>query len=341
MKKILNIGPCFTRGSVKSGGIVVLFEEWVSYCERYASYFRKVDSNKKNYKIKILAPISIIFRSAKIMRECDLVMLHGTLQDYQWIAPFIVFLAKLNKKKICLRKFAGNFWLYYENLKGLKKILVNYALQNSDILFWETHTQVDYFSEKISDTKSLWFTNVRKRMPLARPLTRPFKRKFLFLSRIEKMKGVDNLKKAFDILGMNYTLDFYGPLLDYEPDDLKGKNFDYKGVIPCEKVNNILTEYDVLILPTLWKTEGYPGILMECFNAGIPVIASRIGGIPELIEDGKNGYLIEPDNIQDIVKAVKNFDLVNYISLCKYAHDSFSKYDADIVNEKIMNILNA
>jgi len=340
MKKILNIGPCFTKGNIKSGGIVVLFEEWLSYCECMSSNSQTVDSNKKNYRIKFFAPLSIIYKSAKKMKMCDHVMLHGTLNDYQWIAPVIVLLAKIYRKQISLRKFAGNFWQYYDNLKGLKKKLVDYALYNADILFWETHEQVEYFS-KIIPKKSYWFTNVRKRMPLVRPENRPFQRKFIYLSRIERMKGVENLKKAFEILGNGYTLDFYGPLIDYKPEDLSGKNYNYIGAIPSAQVNKVLTEYDVLILPTQWKTEGYPGIVMECFNAGIPVIASRIGGIPELIEDGKNGYLIDPDSTEDIINSVKKLDFVDYISLSKYAYESFAKYDADIVNERIMDILNA
>lgn len=340
MYVILNIGPKYTRDDSNMGGIVVLFENWVDFCLKQATPSVLIDSNKKNYLSKPLALYSIIYRSLTKMSKVDLVMIHGTLNDYQWLAPVLVWIAKKKGKKIILRKFAGNLWQYYESIKGYKKKLMDFALMNADILFWETQKQVSYFSNVFPDKKSCWFTNVRIRMPYSRSPNQPFLRKFVYISRVEKLKGVDNLREAFNKLGFDYHLDIYGPLIDYCLEDLKEGNYTYKGLIQNDLVNSVLVDYDVLILPTQWKTEGYPGIIMECFNAGIPVIATNVGGIPELIKNEINGLLINPSDTQAIINAVLKLDVLDYSILSKNAKESFKIYDSEIVNNKILNIIN-
>ena len=70
----------------------------------------------------------------------------------------------------------------------------------------------------------------------------------------------------------------------------------------CENVSEILSLFDIFILPSLW--EGLPTSIIEAMVMGLPVIASKVGGIPELIDDWENGILIEPKSPQQIASAV-------------------------------------
>jgi glycosyltransferase involved in cell wall biosynthesis len=54
-----------------------------------------------------------------------------------------------------------------------------------------------------------------------------------------------------------------------------------------------------LVLPSIWY-ETFGLVLIEAFAAGMPVIASRIGGIPDLVEDGKTGLLVQPGDAADL-----------------------------------------
>lgn len=70
----------------------------------------------------------------------------------------------------------------------------------------------------------------------------------------------------------------------------------------CNDIKPILKEADAVILPS--KSEGTPRSLVEAMAGGKPVIATAVGGIPSLIQDGKTGLLIEPDNVNALVTAV-------------------------------------
>ena len=63
--------------------------------------------------------------------------------------------------------------------------------------------------------------------------------------------------------------------------------------MPPEKVPEVLTSYDVLCVPSIWFENG-PTVVSESHAVGTPVIGTRIGAMPELINHGVNGALIEP-----------------------------------------------
>ncbi len=70
----------------------------------------------------------------------------------------------------------------------------------------------------------------------------------------------------------------------------------------CDNIPEILSIFDIFILPSLW--EGLPTSIIEAMAMGLPIIASNVGGIPELIDDGVNGILIEPQSTQQIASSI-------------------------------------
>jgi glycosyltransferase involved in cell wall biosynthesis len=66
-------------------------------------------------------------------------------------------------------------------------------------------------------------------------------------------------------------------------------------------VARLLSASDVFVLPTL--TEALPTVLAEAMAAKLPIIASRVGGVPEMIVDGLNGYLVEPEDVKSLAQA--------------------------------------
>lgn len=73
-----------------------------------------------------------------------------------------------------------------------------------------------------------------------------------------------------------------------------GNRFTFTGMVNQKQVNLYLNASDALVLPS--KREGMPLVILEAFACGKPVIASRVGGIPEIVRNGRNGLLVESGN---------------------------------------------
>lgn len=131
--------------------------------------------------------------------------------------------------------------------------------------------------------------------------------RFVFISRIHEKKGVflllDAIHKVNTLMGGfdGYSVDFWGPI-DQKP---KVKFFDRLGTLPnahymgildtqSEHGYSTLSAYDAMIFPTYWDGEGFPGVVIDAFIAGLPILASRWNMNPEIIEEGVLGILFEP-----------------------------------------------
>ena len=80
-------------------------------------------------------------------------------------------------------------------------------------------------------------------------------------------------------------------------------------------------QHDVLLFPTYWESEGYPGIVLEALQCGRPVITTRWKSIPEVVEDGKSGILVEPRSWVAVKEAIQRLmrDTQLYDRLCRGA----------------------
>ena len=78
---------------------------------------------------------------------------------------------------------------------------------------------------------------------------------------------------------------------------------DYVGAQPQARVFEYMSEYDIFCVPSYTEAFGVANI--EALAHGISVVSSRVGGIPEVLDDGNNGWLVESGNVQDLANALK------------------------------------
>ena len=128
---------------------------------------------------------------------------------------------------------------------------------------------------------------------------------FVFLSQVRPAKGIPTLLVAARLIADDLTLHVYGPCMDgVTPADFIGTPANYCGEITPAEAAATLGRYDVLLFPTQHHGEGYPGVILEAYAAGIPVIASRWRSIPEIVDD-TCGLLIEPGDAADLGRAIE------------------------------------
>jgi hypothetical protein len=104
-----------------------------------------------------------------------------------------------------------------------------------------------------------------------------------------------------------------------------------------EKIEDAYAHSDVFILPSIWP-ENQPVSITEAMSAGIPVIASDIGGIPELVEDRKTGFLFEPGNSEDLAKKMSEF-LLNPEKIRDLGKNAFEKMKNNTLQDHVNKII--
>jgi glycosyltransferase involved in cell wall biosynthesis len=80
------------------------------------------------------------------------------------------------------------------------------------------------------------------------------------------------------------------------------ENVIFSGAVPREELPYYYSACDIVAMPSL--QEGFPVVVLEAMASGRPVVASRVGGIPEAIETGSNGILFEPGNVCELTQAL-------------------------------------
>ncbi|MFO7694844.1 MAG: glycosyltransferase [Vicinamibacterales bacterium] len=84
---------------------------------------------------------------------------------------------------------------------------------------------------------------------------------------------------------------------------LEKAGVEWLGGVAHEKVPALLASIDVLVVPSIW-IENAPFVIKEAFAAGLPVVASNLGGMAELVQDGRNGLLFnagDPDDLRRVI----------------------------------------
>ena len=87
-------------------------------------------------------------------------------------------------------------------------------------------------------------------------------------------------------------------------EDAAGLSVHWGGVYDRADLQAILAEHNVLVMPVIWE-ETFSVVIREALQAGLPVIAARRGALPEIIEDGRNGLLFEPEDADDLRRCLR------------------------------------
>lgn len=133
--------------------------------------------------------------------------------------------------------------------------------------------------------------------------------RFFFVGQLESHKGIELLLKSIDALDVPFELHIAGDgsfAQKVSERAQKDRRIFFHGFISLEHIHKIMARSDAILLPSLCY-ENSPTVIYEAFQSGVPVIASRIGGIPELLKDGENGLLFEPGSVEAFVLALKRF----------------------------------
>ena len=158
------------------------------------------------------------------------------------------------------------------------------------------------------------------------------------VARLEKVKGLQYLIEAIGKLKIvNCKLLVIGDgserknLENLTREFGLGEKVKFLGEIQNERIPEYLTQADCFVLPSL--KEGFGIAVLEAMAAGIPVVASKVGGILDIIEDGKTGLLVEPGNAEAIAGAIQEV-----YSSRRFTRADLEKYNWQNITERVYKI---
>ncbi|HFD33168.1 MAG TPA: glycosyltransferase family 1 protein [Gammaproteobacteria bacterium] len=131
-----------------------------------------------------------------------------------------------------------------------------------------------------------------------------------FVGRVSNEKGINillecgaDIHSSFPDLHIVLVGDIVGN--DQLKERLKNEKNGYLHVVGVQSdVVSFYSAFDIFVLPSL--TEGLPMVILEAMAARLPVIASSVGSIPEVVENGKTGYLIKPNSTSSLYQAMEH-----------------------------------
>ncbi len=248
--------------------------------------------------------------------------------------PYIVTVQRIEKSKSFLRR------LVYNNAKvciaaslAIKRYFEEIGVKNIKVI----PNGID-----LKRFQNLDRAENRKKLGLKNEFV------IIAVARLEKVKGLKYLVQAMKTLSTKYkTLNTKYQLLiigdGSERENLENltnklelnDKVRFLGQIRNEKVPEYLSAADCFVLPSL--SEGFGIVILEAMAANIPVIATKIGGILDIIGDGETGALVEPKNPDGIAKALyKIYSQPKFVkNLVQNAKDNLEKYDWQNIVQKV------
>ncbi len=241
-----------------------------------------------------------------------------TLHNYRFLCPNGLFLS--NKGEICEKCSKGNFFhaiggKCYRN-SYVQSFVISLSLWIHNLL--GTFKKIDVY---ISPSHFLKNKMQKKGIPEEKILvknhfvdtddlipSKNFENYVVFMGRLTDEKGILALIDALEkIPNCRLKIIGEGPLYLELKDFVernKLQNIEFLGFIGTEKRYEILKKAMFLVLPSEWY-ENFPYVLIESLSLGIPAVASRIGGIPEIIDEGMNGLLVQSGNAEELKEKIE------------------------------------
>lgn len=299
MMKVLMVGP----DKNEKGGIASVVQSYYDVGldkEVDLQYISTLKSGSNLKKIKIYF-VSFLKYLLKIMRT-DIVHIHMSYKGSFYRKAIMIHMAKLYKKKIIIHIHGSEFEKFYINSNKILKKFISKTLEKGNLVIALSEEWKDILlrispkSNIIVIHNSIIVPKYEKKDYISKNI--------LFLGELGERKGVYDILEIFDDIisefpDVKLTLAGNGDVNEVKSICDKynfNKNVIIPGWISGDEKNELLKEASIYILPSY--NEGMPISILEAMANKLPIISTNVGGIPQMIENGKEGYLINPgDNI--------------------------------------------
>lgn len=311
--KILTIGIDYR---VVRGGVAAVENVYSTFYQPF-NHVTTTVANGQVKKLLVLCKAILQFLYWMLFHpEIKIVHVQGSVGASFWRKAIFIYIAKFFHKQVVWHMHAGRFAVFYQQHRYAVKKVVD----KSDVIIALSEYWKEYFKKEFPTKRVEIIKNVISAPKVHKQQTSYCT--LLFLGLLGKNKGIYDLLECI----RDHKEEFQGNLKLYiggngEIEHVKQLIKDYgiadiaifEGWVSGDKKIELLNKSDAYILPSY--KEGLPISILEAMSYGMPIISTPVGGIPEIVSNGENGYLVEPGNKEDIYKAI--ISLLNNTDLRK------------------------
>jgi len=309
---VLHIGPQYKNHRGGIGAVIATYALNIDHFKFIATHDGKLNAIG-NCIFFVWALFKIIF---KLLFDNDIkiVHIHGASKGSFYRKYLVFLIAKfIFRKKIVYHLHGAEFHLFYEKTNSFTKKLIKHLGGKVDVFICLSQRWFSYLSGAFH-IQRLCIVNNPVDMPALLNQGQDNNKsqlKMLFLGRIGERKGVFDLLTVLASLNAicnNRVKLFVGGdgdikrLQSFIKSNKLGEVVEFVGWVNGQQKQGLLAQCDVLVLPSY--NEGLPICILEAMSYGKAIIATTVGGIPEVVINGENGYLIEPGDIDALDKSI-------------------------------------
>lgn len=294
---ILYIGPEHRNHRGGIGAVLDVYSKNIRPFKFISTYV--TSSFPKQALVYISAILKLIYVCITD-RDIKILHIHHASRGSFLRKSLLVLIGKLFGKKVILHIHGGGFHNFYGNNKLLKPY-IRFILEKADAVICLSAHWKKYYSETFRLKRLVVVNNVMEEAVRMERAERNGTVNLLFLGHITEKKGVYDLLKvlASDKESFKHKVSFtIGGIGDvdklHKAIAEHGFNGDvrFAGWVSGNKKAELLNNCDVYVLPSY--NEGLPISVLEAMSYGKPVISTQVGGIPEIVKPGFNGWLFKP-----------------------------------------------
>lgn len=318
--KVLTIGP----DKEGKGGMASVLK---AYSDIYDPFYFEKSTKEGNILIKLLLLIKIfiVIPYYVFCKNIEIIHIHSASGNSFIRKRMIINYCTLFPVKIVFHLHGGQFHLFTERY-GKEKI--RKILDKCEIVIVLSHQWKDFIIKTFGH-KNIQVINNIISVPNKYPIKKTDNKfRVLFLGKIGEGKGIFDLlqvirsdKEYFKdklLLKVGGNGEVEKLKKEIQENQLEGI-VEYAGWVSGNKKIELLNECDLYALPSY--NEGLPISVLEAMSYGKAILSTRIGGIPVIVRDKKNGFLIEPGDLKAIKEAL--YDCINHKELIiKYGKQS-------------------
>jgi len=256
-----------------------------------------------------LVGLKSLARAVAMIPRSRYVLVAGSNRQLTVFLPSLLSIARRFRVPLAMHCYGGAADCYLASLDDGPRRRTLAALNGLDLFLPETRQLLETLTAAHPDVRQLQLPNLIE--PTAARATPWTSRTLVYVGQIREPKGVYHLIDAFVTCDGGGELCFAGPLLPGEEARWaaaieRHPRIRWLGPLEATDVRRELTKARALVLPTLDPGEGHPAVVLEAFSVGLPVLASDLRGIPELVAPEKNGWLTKTGDKNDLVRMLSD-----------------------------------